>query len=110
MKQGSAGSEGNKVAPQRAKKKGLLGRFWLVLTIVAVVALSGFVVYRLHGVFGVHRGSFGGGTSGEVLDEFNAKTITLEVWGTPGHRVRHQHRGPAAGGRRQNPLGVDESD
>ena len=83
-KQSSAGSEGNKVAPQRAKKKGLLGRFWLVLTIVAVVALSGFVVYRLHGVFGVHRGSFGGGTSGEVLDEFNAKTITLEVWGSPG--------------------------
>ncbi|MEB4208547.1 MmpS family transport accessory protein [Mycobacterium sp. 94-17] len=83
-KQGSAGSEGNKVAPRRATKKGLVGRFWLVLTIVAVVALSGFVVYRLHGVFGVHRGSFGGGTSGEVLDEFNAKTITLEVWGSPG--------------------------
>ena len=72
------------LVPQRAKKKGLLGRFWLILTIVAVVALSGFVVHRLHGVFGVHRGSFGGGTSGEVLDEFNAKTITLEVWGSPG--------------------------
>ncbi len=83
-KQGSAGSEGNKVGPQRARKKGLLGRFWLVLTIAAVVAVSGFVVYRLHGVFGVHSGSFGGGTSGEVLDQFNAKTITLEVWGSPG--------------------------
>jgi len=83
-KQGSAGGEGNNVAPERAKKKGFLGRFWLVLTIAAVVAISGFVVYRLHGVFGVHRGSFGGGTSGEVLDEFNAKTITLEVWGSPG--------------------------
>jgi hypothetical protein len=83
-KQGSAGGEGNNVAPERAKKKGFLGRFWLVLTIAAVVAVSGFVVYRLHGVFGVHRGSFGGGTSGEVLDEFNAKTITLEVWGSPG--------------------------
>jgi Mycobacterium membrane protein len=84
MKQGSAGSEGNKVAAARAKKMGLLSRYWLVLTIAAVVALSGFVVYRLHGVFGVHRGSFGGGTSGEVLDEFNAKTITLQVWGSPG--------------------------
>jgi hypothetical protein len=83
-KQGSAGREGNKVAPQRARKKGLLGRFWLVLTIAAVVAVSGFVVYRLHGIFGVHSGSFGGGTSGEVLDEFNAKTITLQVWGSPG--------------------------
>jgi len=73
-----------KLGPQRAEKKGLLGRFWLVLTIAAVVALSGFVVYRLHDVFGVHSGSFGGGTSGEVLDQFNAKTITLEVWGSPG--------------------------
>ena len=63
---------------------GLLSRFWLVLVIGAVVALSGFVVYRLHGVFGVHSGSFGGGMSGEVLDQFNAKTITLEVWGPPG--------------------------
>lgn len=84
-KQGSAGSQGNTVGPQRrATKRGLLGRFWLVLTIAAVVAVSGFVVYRLHGVFGVHKGSFGGGTSGEVLDQFNAKTITLEVWGSPG--------------------------
>jgi Mycobacterium membrane protein len=82
--QDPAGSEGNAAGARRAKKKGLLGRSWLVLTIAAVVALSGFVVYRLHGVFGVHRGSFGGGTSGEVLDEFNAKTITLEVWGAPG--------------------------
>ncbi|WP_241523569.1 MmpS family transport accessory protein [Mycobacterium sp. IEC1808] len=81
---GSAGRAGDDVAPRRAKKKGLLGRFWLVLTIAAVVAVSGFVVFRLHGVFGVHKGSFGGGTSGEVLDEFNAKTITLQVWGSPG--------------------------
>jgi hypothetical protein len=73
-----------KARPRRAKKKGLLSRSWLVLTIVAVVALSGFLVYRLHGVFGVHKGSFGGGTSGEVLDSYNAKTITLEVWGSPG--------------------------
>jgi hypothetical protein len=72
--------------PQRAKnkKKGLFSRFWLVLTIVAVVALSGFMVHRLHGIFGVHKGSFGGGTSGEVLDQFNAKTIELQVWGSPG--------------------------
>ena len=73
-----------KNTPQRAKKKGLLGRFWLVLTIVAVIALSGFVVHRLHGVFGVHKGSFGGGSPGDVIDQYNAKTITLEVWGSPG--------------------------
>lgn len=84
---GTAVANEFKAAPGRAKKQGLLGRFWLVLTIAAVVAVSGFVVYRLHGVFGVHKGSFGGGTSGEVLDEFNAKTITLQVWGPPGSRA-----------------------
>src|ERR1700722_3478132 len=73
-----------KLRPKRGAKKGLLSRFWLVLTIVSVVALSGFVVYRLHDVFGVHSGSFGGGSSGDVLDQLNAKTITLEVWGSPG--------------------------
>jgi hypothetical protein len=83
-KQGSAGSQGNNATPRRSRKREFLGRFWLVLTIAAVIAVSGFVVYRLHGVFGVHRGSFGGGTSGEVLDQFNAKTITLQVWGSPG--------------------------
>jgi hypothetical protein len=77
-------STGAKVTPQRASKKGLLSRFWLILTILAVVALSGFLVYRLHGVFGVHKGSFGGGSPGDVIDQYNAKTITLEVWGSPG--------------------------
>jgi hypothetical protein len=82
------GVHGEKVAPRRPVKRrplaGLLTRFWLVLVIVAVVALSGFVVHRLHGVFGVHRGSFGGGSTADVIDQFNPKVITLEVWGSPG--------------------------
>ena len=77
-----------KVAARRPVKRrplyGLLSRFWVVLLIAAVVALSGFVVHRLHGVFGVHKGSFGGGSTADVIDQFNAKTITLEVWGSPG--------------------------
>ena len=81
--QDAAGAEAKKGA-RPAKKKSLLSRTWLVLVIAVVVALAGSVVYRLHGVFGVHRGSFGGGSSAEVLDQFNAKTITLEVWGSPG--------------------------
>jgi Mycobacterium membrane protein len=84
---GSAGPETNSATSQTPKRRGLVGlisRYWLVLTLVGVLLLSGFVVHRLHGVFGVHSGSFGGGTSGEVLDQFNAKTITLEVWGSPG--------------------------
>ena len=84
---GSAGSEGSHAAHRPPKRKGLSGffiRHWLILTLIVVIALSGFVVHRLHGIFGVHRGSFGGGTSAGVLDEFNAKTITLQVWGSPG--------------------------
>ena len=84
---GSAGSDGKQAPRKPAKRKGLAGlfaRFWLVLTLAVVIALSGFVVHRLHGIFGIHKGTFGGGTSGEVLDSFNAKTITLEVTGAPG--------------------------
>jgi MmpS family membrane protein len=84
---GSAGTEEQKVASRRPKRRGLsrfLVRFWLALTVLVVVVLSAFVVHRLHNVFGIHKGSFGGGTSGEVLDSFNAKTITLEVTGPPG--------------------------
>jgi Mycobacterium membrane protein len=83
----SDGSEGDTATSRPPKRRRLMSfaaRFWLILTVLAVVALSGFVVHRLHGVFGVHKGSFGGGSSGEVLDQFNAKTITLEVWGSPG--------------------------
>jgi Mycobacterium membrane protein len=84
---GSPGSEGNSVTRRPAARKGLMGllaRYWLILTLLVVVALSGFVVHRLHDIFGVHKGSFGGGSTGDVLDQFNAKTITLEVWGSPG--------------------------
>lgn len=83
----SPGSTGNNAPNQPPKRRALAGfltRFWLVLTILAVIALSGFVVHRLHGIFGVQSGSFGGGTSGDVIDQFNPKTITLEVWGSPG--------------------------
>lgn len=82
-----ARSEGNTATRQRPKRRRLLSlasRFWLVLTVVVVVALSGFVVHRLHDVFGVKSGSFGGGSSADAIDQFNPKTITLEVWGSPG--------------------------
>ena len=52
----SSGGEGNTATRQPAKRRGLSGlvtRFWLILTVLAVVALSGFVVHRLHDVFGV---------------------------------------------------------
>jgi hypothetical protein len=81
------GSEA-KVASQRpARRPGLSGfltRFWVVLLIAAVVALSGFCVYRLRGIFGVHGNTFGGGAVAEEIKPFNPKKLLLEVWGPPG--------------------------
>jgi Mycobacterium membrane protein len=61
-----------------------LNRFWLVLVILGVVAVSGFCVYRLHGIFGVHGNAFGGGAVAEEIKPFNPKVLKLEVWGPPG--------------------------
>jgi hypothetical protein len=84
----AAGAGEEPVGTRRAKKRsglpGLLTRFWVVLVIVAVVAVSGFCVYRLRGIFGVHGNTFGGGAVAEEIKPFNPKVLTLEVWGSPG--------------------------
>lgn len=85
--QGPGGGE-ERVASRRPTKRsglsGLLTRFWIVLVIAAVVALSGFCVYRLRGIFGVHGNTFGGGAVAEEIKPFNPKKLLLEVWGPPG--------------------------
>lgn len=62
----------------------LVRRGWMVLVAVVVVAVAGFGVYRLHGIFGSHRNaSAGSGASNEIVP-FNPKQVTLEVFGAPG--------------------------
>jgi hypothetical protein len=57
---------------------------WMVLVAVAVVALAGFAVYRLHGVFGSHNNtSPASGISNEIVP-FNPKHVVYEVFGDPG--------------------------
>lgn len=59
----------------------------MLLVAVVVVAVAGFGVYRLHGVFGSHNDTSAGG---DVLNEivpFNPKRITLDVFGVPGARA-----------------------
>lgn len=63
---------------------GLFRRFWIVIVIAAVVAVAGFCVYRLHGIFGAHGNAFGGGAVVDEIKPFNPKVLTLEVWGPPG--------------------------
>ena len=86
--QGSGGRE-EKVAPRRDKQRSIfsrvLTRFWLVLVIAGVVAVSGFCVYRLHGIFGVHGNTFGGGAVADNIIPFNPKVLKLEVWGSSGN-------------------------
>ncbi|HSS24594.1 MAG TPA: MmpS family transport accessory protein [Mycobacterium sp.] len=59
-------------------------RRWMVLVAVVVVAVAGFCVYRLHGVFGSHNNTSAGGGISEQTEPFNPKHITLEVFGDPG--------------------------
>ncbi len=56
----------------------------MVLVAVVVVALTGFAIYRLHGIFGSHYGtSANTGLSNEIVP-FNPKQVVLEVFGAPG--------------------------
>jgi hypothetical protein len=81
---GAGGKDASRRPAKRSGLSGLLTRFWVVLVIVAVVAISGFCVYRLRGIFGVHGNTFGGGAVAEDIKPFNPKVLTLEVWGPPG--------------------------
>lgn len=56
----------------------------MVLVAVVVVALAGFAVYRLHGIFGSHnKTSAASGVSNEITP-FNPKHVIYEVFGVPG--------------------------
>jgi len=56
----------------------------MLLVAVAVVAVAGFSVYRLHGIFGSHDNtSTASGFSNEIIP-FNPKHVVLEVFGAPG--------------------------
>ncbi|WP_197499775.1 MmpS family transport accessory protein [Mycobacterium sp. E2989] len=62
----------------------LVRRWWMVLVAVLVVALAGFAIYRLHGIFGSHdTTSANSGLSNEIVP-FNPKRVVLEVFGAPG--------------------------
>jgi Mycobacterium membrane protein len=62
----------------------LVKRGWMLLVALAVVAVAGFTVYRLHGVFGSHnKTSTASAVSNEIVP-FNPKHVVLEVFGAPG--------------------------
>ncbi len=63
---------------------GLLARGWVPLFAVLVIALAGFTVYRLHGVFASdHDVSAGGELPNEAVS-LDPKRVVIEVFGDPG--------------------------
>jgi hypothetical protein len=61
-----------------------LSQRWMLLVAVIVLAVAGFTVYRLHGVFAAHDVT--STPSGAVNDivPFNPKRVVMEVFGPPG--------------------------
>ena len=58
-------------------------RRWMLLVAAFVVAVAGFAVYRLNGIFGSEDAtSTPSGAANEIVP-FNPKHVVLEVFGTP---------------------------
>jgi len=69
---------------QRVSIGNRLMRQWMLLVAVLVVAIAGFSVYRLNGIFGSHDvTSTPSGGANEIVP-FNPKRVVLEVFGPPG--------------------------
>src|ERR1700687_5584035 len=56
----------------------------MLLVAVAVVAVAGFAVYRLHGIFGSHNNTSNASAISNELISFNPKHVVLQVFGPPG--------------------------
>ena len=59
-------------------------RAWIPLLVVVLVAIAGFAVYRLHGVYGVRGATSVVGARADEIKPFNPKHVTLEVFGPVG--------------------------
>src|SRR5258705_1113480 len=61
-----------------------LGRRWMLVVAVVVLAVAGFAVYRLHGIFASHDvTSTPSGTENDIVP-FDPKYVVMEVFGLPG--------------------------
>lgn len=68
----------------RSAVGGLLMRRWMLLVAVLVIALAGFAVYRLHGIFGSDHDVSAGGELPNQAVSLNPKRVVIEVFGDPG--------------------------
>jgi hypothetical protein len=56
----------------------------MLLVAVLVVAVAGFAVYRLNGMFGSHDVTSTPSNAANDIVPFNPKHVVMEVFGTPG--------------------------
>ena len=69
---------------QRVSIGSRLLRQWMLLVAVLVIAVAGFAVYRLNGIFGSQDVvSTPSGAANEIVP-FNPKHVVMEVFGPPG--------------------------
>ena len=59
-------------------------RRWMLLVAVFVVALAGFTVYRLNGIFGSKDVTSTQSNAANDIVPFNPKHVVMEVFGPPG--------------------------
>jgi Mycobacterium membrane protein len=69
---------------QRVSIRRGLSQRWMLLVAVAVLAVAGFAVYRLHGIFASQDVTSTPSGSENDIVPFNPKHVVLEVFGPPG--------------------------
>ena len=69
---------------QRVSIRRRLSHRWMVLVAVAVVAVAGFAVYRLNGIFASQDVTSTPSGSENDIVPFNPKHVVMEVFGPPG--------------------------
>ena len=62
----------------------LLMRRWMILVAVIIIAIAGFAVYRLNGIFGSKDVVSTPDNSANDTKPFNPKRVLIEVFGDPG--------------------------
>jgi hypothetical protein len=56
----------------------------MLIVAIVVVAVAGFAVYRLHGIFGSGHDTSTPNALSDEIQPFNPKRVVLEVFGPPG--------------------------
>ena len=69
---------------QRFSLGSRLLRRWMLLVAVAVIAVAGFTVYRLNGIFGSKDVTATPSGAANEIHPFNPKHVVMEVFGAPG--------------------------